>query len=68
MTEELAPDRCITCSKPRPEVDTAKTWAYIAGGVPLGAMACCQACLEVAVHRFNTTGRLDGRPAKDGAS
>lgn len=58
-TTELAPDRCVVCSKARPTTDTQQTWTYIANSVPIGAMACSEDCLKVALRRYAETGRVD---------
>jgi hypothetical protein len=54
---ELAPEGCIVCDKKRSEQPDG--WVYLAGSIPLGAMACSAACADVAVKRFAATGRVD---------
>lgn len=62
MTREFAPSACIVCHKQPPPVDTERTWTYIAGSNPIGAIVCCAACLDVAIARQLATGRVDAVP------
>lgn len=64
-TNSLAPGSCIVCNKPMPEIDVDGTWTYIAGGEPLGSMACSKDCLRVALGRYSRTGRLDNTLTND---
>lgn len=59
MKAELAPNRCIVCGEPAPQVDTEKTWSYIASSTPIGALVCSSGCLAEAMRRQSETGRVD---------
>ena len=55
---------CIVCHKPHPGGENVMPWAYIAGSVPAGAITCGPRCTQVAVQRFERTGRTD-LPARE---
>ena len=56
---EIAPECCIVCGKENPHINNAANWSYLAGSTPIGAMACSKPCLDVAIQRHKTTGRVD---------
>ena len=56
---EVAPDCCVVCGKAKPDGENVPGWAYLAGSVPLGALACSPACTTKAVERHHKTGRVD---------
>lgn len=58
---QVAPgDECIVCGLRRPDGSRSHHWGiYLAGSVPLGAIACSPSCASVAVDRMLTTGRAD---------
>ena len=58
MSEELAPLECIVCGK-KPPGPNSPGWVLLVGFLPLGSMTCSEQCLEIALTRFDSTGRLD---------
>ena len=56
---ELASEDCVVCNKKRSE--QVYGWVYLAGSIPLGAMACSAACVVIAIERHHITGRVDAR-------
>jgi ferredoxin len=58
---EIAPTACIVCGRKHPGGENVPGWSYLAGAIPLGSIACSEACAKKAVDRFNRTGRCDTR-------
>jgi hypothetical protein len=59
LPREIAPPCCIVCAKIAPEEDSGKTWSYLAGATPIGAIVCSRHCLNIAVQRHEKSGRVD---------
>jgi hypothetical protein len=58
---DVAPEDCIVCGEKNPHIENAPGWTYLAGAVPLGAVACSLSCTAIAIDRFKRTGRCDLR-------
>ena len=58
-TKDIAPDACIVCNKAMPRVMSNAGWVYLAGVVPVGAVACSAECVREAIDRELRTGRVD---------
>lgn len=57
---EVAPNGCVVCGR-EPQEGDGLAWVYLAGSVPLGALACDSGCMLVAMRRMAETGRVDGK-------
>ncbi|HYV99655.1 MAG TPA: hypothetical protein VE967_19505 [Gemmatimonadaceae bacterium] len=58
---EIAPENeCIVCGLKR-QADVQRWGIYLAGSIPLGALACSPRCAALAVDRMKETGRVDDR-------
>lgn len=68
---ECAPAACVVCGRPKPDAEEpeassvrasavpARGWIYLAGSVPMGAIACSALCANKAIARHGRTGRVD---------
>lgn len=56
---ELAPECCIVCGDARPDICGDGVWSYLIGATPVGALACSDKCLAIAIRRHSLTGRVD---------
>lgn len=60
---EVAPAACIVCGKPSPGGEHVPGWIYLAGSIPIGAIACSDECGKIAISRHVRTGRVDNKAA-----
>ena len=55
----IAPSSCIVCGNPHPGGENVPGWAYLAGSIPIGAIACSEKCTKIAINRHMRSGRVD---------